>query len=211
MKFLRATLGVVLGLLLACLTPLMICNAITQSYGARCTPRVGEIPANRVALVLGTSKYLRGHRLNTYYCERIEAAVALYKAGKAEFLLVSGDNRTSHYNEPTTMKRDLIAAGVPKERIYCDFAGFRTLDSVVRAKEIFGQTRLTIISQRFHNERALYLAAAEGIDAVGFDASNTPQQGRALLREKLACVQAVLDAQFLHKRPRFLGERISIQ
>lgn len=166
---------------------------------------------NKVGLVLGTSKYLRNRRLNVYYAERIYAAAALYKAGKVAFLLVSGDNRTSHYNEPTTMKRDLIAAGVPKERIYCDFAGFRTLDSVVRAKEIFGQTRLTIVSQRFHNERALYLAASEGMDAVGFDAGNMPLRGKALLREKLACVKAVLDTQFLHKRPKFLGERISIQ
>ncbi|WP_395095049.1 vancomycin high temperature exclusion protein [Armatimonas sp.] len=169
------------------------------------------LPPNHVGLVLGTNKFVARGRHNAYYTQRITAAAKLYKAGKVEFLLVSGDNRTSHYNEPVTMKRDLVAAGVPKEKIACDYAGFRTLDSLIRAKEVFGQSKLTIISQRFHNERALFLASANEIEAVAYDAGtgNFPQ-GKTALREILARAQAVLDAWVLRTRPKFLGERISI-
>ncbi|WP_309712145.1 ElyC/SanA/YdcF family protein [Armatimonas sp.] len=172
---------------------------------------LSALPTNRVGLVLGTSKFVAKGRHNAYYTQRITAAAKLYKAGKVEYLLVSGDNRTSHYNEPVTMKRDLVAAGVPKEKITCDFAGFRTLDSLVRAKEIFGQSKLTIVSQRFHNERALFLAQASGIDAVAYDAGTGEfPQGKTALRELLARVQAVLDVGVLHTRPKFLGEHIAI-
>ena len=169
------------------------------------------LPANRVGLVLGTNKFVARGRHNAYYTQRITAAAKLYKAGKVEFLLVSGDNRRSDYNEPVTMKHDLIAAGVPKNKIICDYAGFRTLDSLIRAKEVFGQSKLTIISQRFHNERALFLARAHEIEAVAYDAGtgNFPQ-GKTALREILARAQAVLDAWVLRTRPKFLGERISI-
>nr|WP_309685591.1 ElyC/SanA/YdcF family protein [Armatimonas sp.] len=169
------------------------------------------LPANRVGLVLGTNKFVARGRHNAYYTQRITAAAKLYKAGKVEFLLVSGDNRRSDYNEPVTMKHDLIAAGVPKGKITCDYAGFRTLDSLIRAKEVFGQSKLTIISQRFHNERALFLARAHEIEAVAYDAGtgNFPQ-GKTALREILARAQAVLDAWVLRTRPKFLGERISI-
>lgn len=206
----RALGALVLGGALALVVGVLTCDAVVAAHGARCTAQLSALPSNPVGLVLGTSKYLPGRRRNAYYSQRIAAATRLYQEGKVAFLLVSGDNRTSHYNEPITMKKDLVAAGVPKERIYCDYAGFRTLDSVVRAKEIFGQSRLTVVSQRFHNERALYLAQAQGIEAVGYDASDKALPWRAFFREKLARVQAVLDTQLLHKRPKFLGERIEI-
>jgi len=172
---------------------------------------LSALPHTKVALVLGTSKYIAKGRPNLYYTQRIMAAASLYKAGKVEYLLVSGDNRKLNYNEPATMRRDLVAAGVPKEKITCDFAGFRTLDSIVRAKRVFGQDRLIIVSQRFHNERALFLAQASGVDAVGYDADeSSTQSAKVALRENLARVQAVLDVWVLHTRPKFLGEHIAI-
>lgn len=122
-------------------------------------------------------------------------------------LLVSGDNGSRQYDEPTAMKAALVAAGVPAERIVCDYAGFRTLDSVVRAREVFGQSRFLVVSQRFHNERAIFLARRLGIEAVGLNAQDVPRS-RALttwLREYLARVQAVLDVTLLGTRPRFAG------
>lgn len=172
---------------------------------------VQEIPYNKTGLLLGTAKWLPNKRLNYYYQFRIEAAIALYKAGKIDYILVSGDNGSIHYDESTTMQKDLMAAGVPKSRIFLDYAGFRTLDSVVRSKAIFGQDKITVISQQFHNERAIYIAENHGIDAIGFNAKDVnPTSGRTVqLRERLARVKMQLDL-LLGKEPRFLGEKISI-
>ena len=203
----------VLALLLTLpLVLIIVCQLIVLGGASgRHFDALTALPANRVGLVLGTNKFVARGRHNAYYTQRITAAAKLYKAGKVEFLLVSGDNRRSDYNEPVTMKHDLIAAGVPKNKIICDYAGFRTLDSLIRAKEVFGQSKLTIISQRFHNERALFLARAHEIEAVAYDAGtgNFPQ-GKTALREILARAQAVLDTWVLRTRPKFLGERISI-
>jgi len=114
---------------------------------------IKDIPYNKVGLVLGTVKTLSNGNINRYYQYRINAAAALFKAGKIKFVLVSGDNSRAEYDEPTDMKEDLIKKGVPENRIFSDYAGFRTLDSVVRSKAIFGQQNITIISQKFHNER----------------------------------------------------------
>ena len=131
-----------------------------------------SIPKNKVGLVLGTAKHMTDGTINLYYKYRIDATVELYKAGKIEYVLVSGDNSTKYYDEPSTFKQDLIAKGIPENRIYLDYAGFRTLDSVVRAKEIFGQTSITFISQKFHNQRAIYIANDYDIDAVGYNAKD---------------------------------------
>ncbi|MCT4601616.1 MAG: YdcF family protein [Marinifilum sp.] len=173
---------------------------------------LSNIPHNKVGLLLGTGKYLQDGRVNLYYQYRIDAAVALYEAGKLDFLLISGDNSTQNYDEPTSMKNDLIAAGIPEEKIYLDYAGFRTLDSVVRSKEIFGQSSITIISQKFHNQRAIYIAQAKEINAVGFNAKdvNIHYGLKTMLREKLARVKMFLDLQ-LGKEPKFLGEKIYIK
>ena len=208
----RCVLVVLVSLLALFLLAVALCQvAVLSSAAGRHQDTVDTLPSNRVGLVLGTSKFVAKGRHNAYYTQRITAAAKLYKAGKVEYLLVSGDNRTSHYNEPVTMKRDLIAAGVLKERIVCDFAGLRTLDSIQRAKLIFGQSKLTIVSQCFHNERALFLAQASGIDAVAFDAgTGNPPEGRAALRETMARVQAVLDVWVLRTHPKFLGEPVFI-
>ena len=119
---------------------------------------VNSIPKNKVGLLLGTSKYLRSGELNQYFENRIQATVDLYNAKKIEFIVISGDNRKMSYNEPQDMKRELLLRGIPEERIFLDYAGFRTYDSVIRMNKIFGQSNFTIISQDFHNRRAIFIA-----------------------------------------------------
>ena len=169
------------------------------------------IPYNKTGLLLGTSKYLANGNANPFFYYRIEAAVQLIKAGKIKYIIVSGDNSRKDYDEPTQMRADLMAAGIDSTIIYLDYAGFRTFDSMVRLKEIFGQTSVTIISQKFHNERAVYIASREGINAIGFDARDV--RGGLLLsmrlREKMARVKVFVDYIF-DKKPKFLGEKIII-
>ncbi|WP_321515694.1 ElyC/SanA/YdcF family protein [Marinifilum fragile] len=171
-----------------------------------------KIPHNKVGLFLGTAKYISNGQINLYYKYRIDAAVALFKAGKIKFILVSGDNSTNEYDEPSTIKEDLISKGIPANKIYLDYAGFRTLDSVVRCKEIFGQNSITIISQQFHNERAIYIANCKDIHAIGFNAKDVSMHYgfKTQLREKLARVKMVIDLIF-GKKPKFLGEKIEIR
>ena len=164
------------------------------------------IPKNKVGLVLGASRLAPSGNINLFYKYRVEAAVALYNAGKIEYILVSGDNSRKDYDEPTDFKKDLIAKGIPAERIFLDYAGFRTLDSIVRAKEIFGQDAITIISQKFHNERAIYIAQHFGIEAVAFNAKDVFKRPT---REYLARTKANLDLLF-NVEPKFLGDKIAI-
>ncbi|WP_394344063.1 SanA/YdcF family protein [Winogradskyella algicola] len=168
---------------------------------------VNDIPKNKVGLLLGTGKYATSGTINLFYKYRIDAAVMLYKSGKIEYILVSGDNSRKDYNEPSDFKNDLIAKGIPEDKIFLDYAGFRTLDSVVRAKEIFGQTKFTIISQKFHNQRAIYIAKHFSIDAVGFNAKDVYNSH---FREYLARSKASLDLVF-NVQPKFLGEKIVIK
>ncbi len=171
-----------------------------------------QIEKNKVGLVLGTSKYLKNGQVNLYFKYRINATVELFENGKIDFVLVSGDNGNKNYDEPTDFKEELIKRGIPENRIFLDYAGFRTLDSVVRAKEIFDQVELTIISQKFHNERAIYLAEKNGIRAVGFNARDVSGRYglKVQLREYLARTKVFLDIA-LGVKPKFLGEKIIIK
>ncbi len=182
-------------------------NTKDKIYGS-----IYDIPRNKVGLVLGTSKYRARKKINLYYKYRITAASQLYKKGKVEFLIVSGDNRRIRYNEPKLMRKDLIKMGIPPERIYLDYAGFRTFDSVVRAKEVFGLNKITIISQKFHIERAIFIAERKGIKAIGFAAKGIePKYGlHVLIREKLARVKMVIDL-LINNKPKFLGKKIKIR
>jgi SanA protein len=184
---------------------------VGQAAAGRMFDTLDEIPKRDVALVLGTSKYSNG-RINPFYTARIRAAAELYHAGKVDGLLVSGDNGRADYNEPAQMAADLAALGVPAEYITADYAGFRTLDSIYRAGDVFGLQSYTIVSQDFHVERALYLAAQKGHDAIGYLAySPRGFWGRHVRnREILARAQAVLDVEVLNKGPRFLGEPITV-
>lgn len=173
---------------------------------------VEAIPKNKVGLLLGTVKHLSNGNTNLYYTYRINATVALYKAGKIEFVLVSGDNGRKTYDEPTTFKEDLIARGIPENKIFLDYAGFRTLDSVIRAKRIFGQDAITIISQEFHNERAIYLAKHNDLNAIAYNAKDVSGRYglKVQLREYLARSKASIDVLF-NVEPKFLGEKIEIK
>jgi SanA protein len=173
---------------------------------------VEEIPHRRVGLVLGCSRTLPDGRRNLYFITRMNAAAGLFKAGKVDYLIVSGDNHVRGYDEPTDMKQALADAGVPTNGVYCDYAGFRTLDSVVRAKEVFGQAHVTVISQQFHNERAIYIAGRRGVDAIGYNAEDVRSihRLRTMFREQLARVKTVLDVSLLRTRPKFLGPRVEV-
>lgn len=164
-----------------------------------------DLPEREYGLLLGASRFVRGRFLNEFYRLRIDAAVRLYQAGKIRKIIVSGDNGRPVYNEPDDMKADLMKAGIPEDVILSDYAGFRTLDSVMRARSLFGTEQFTVISQRFHCERAIYLARAKRLDAVGFAAEDPPLrfQYKNMLREPLACFKAWLDIHLLGTRPKF--------
>lgn len=203
-------IGFVLGLILSGM--ILLSNYLIESNAKNKTfTDVSQIPKNKVGLVLGTAKMLQNGNINRYYKYRIEATVALFKAGKIQYVIVSGDNSTKTYDEPTDFKNDLIAGGIPENSIYLDYAGFRTLDSVVRAKEIFGQQSITIISQEFHNERAIYLAENNAIKAIGFNAKNVSAHYgfKTNLREYLARTKVFFDILF-NVQPKFLGKKIVI-
>ncbi|MCH7228675.1 vancomycin high temperature exclusion protein [Haloferula sp. A504] len=170
--------------------------------------KVAEVPGDRVGLVFGTSPWI-GDRENLYFRYRIDAAAELWKAGKLRCILVSGDNENRNYNEPEYMADALVEAGVPREMIVADYAGFRTLDTVYRAKEVFGVRKVTFISQKFHNERAAYLAKAKGLDYVGFNARDVEGQGglKTKLREIGARVKMWLDVRVLGTEPRHYGDK----
>lgn len=172
---------------------------------------VGVIPHNHCAVVLGTNKYISAGKINLYYTYRIQAAVLLYKSKKIDYIIVSGDNKHRSYNEPVSMYNDLVDAGIPKERIVLDYAGFRTLDSIVRCYMVFGQHQFTIISQPFHNHRAVYIGRKRGLDVIAFNAGD--QNGRpsikVIVREIGARVLLAYDL-IIGTQPHFLGEQIKI-
>lgn len=168
-----------------------------------------DVPAMDVALVLGTSRRSMDGGPNSFFTTRMEAAAALYKSGKVKHLILSGDNTTRYYNEPKDMFNALLALGVPKEDMTLDYAGFRTLDSVVRSKEVFGQKEIVVVTQQFHAYRALFISEFYGIKAVTFAASDADKSGMTSVvsREWLARPKAILDLYILRQAPKFLGEK----
>jgi SanA protein len=200
-------------LLIALILVIFVCNIIISSTAEGQTyTDTDTIPANRVGLVLGTSNRLTNGSPNPYYTYRIDATIALYKARKIEFVLVSGDNGSIYYNEPNTIKKDLINGGIPEHVIFLDYAGFRTLDSMFRAKFVFGLDKVTVISQKFHNERAIYIAKQKGLKAIGFNAQDisTSQGLKVQIREYLARVKVFID-MVLNTQPKFYGATIEIK
>ena len=205
----RKIIVALLLVLLVCGGAIGICNAIVKHKAkGRVYTEVGEVPYRKVVLVLGTIPIVNG-RQNLYYKYRMDAAAELYFAHKVSYLLLSGDNHISHYNEPESMRKSLIERGVPDSVIYLDCAGFRTFDSMVRAKKVFAQDSVTVVSQQWHNERAIYIAGHYDLDAIAFNAKDYTL-GRKVyiknhLREALAKVKVVLDLM-VNKQPHFLGE-----
>jgi SanA protein len=187
-------------------------NLVVQSAEGKTFNELSQLPSSRVGLLLGTSKYVKSGRQNIYFNNRITAALELFKAHKIEFLVISGDNSRVGYDEPTDMKTELVNNGVDSNKIFLDYAGFRTFDSMVRLKEVFGQDSAIVVSQKFHNERAIYIAEELKIKAYGYNADDvTKLYGfKTSVREKLARVKVVLDF-LLGTQPKFLGKKITIQ
>lgn len=208
----RVILSLTIVISLVILFTIIINKRVEFETNSKIYDNIDLIPHNKVALLLGTNPLNKYGRPNSYFTNRIDIASQLYHAGKVDFIIASGDNHIKEYDEPTAMRDSLIAHGVPENRIILDFAGFRTLDSVVRAKEVFGCDSLTIISQNDHCARALYLAEANGINAVAISAplrAGRWVRTRLALREWLARDKMMLDLWF-GKRPHFLGEKIDI-
>ncbi len=204
--------GAFLVFLVSCAAIIAIDYWVSWQAEDRIIYDIDEVPEREVAVVLGTSKYL-GRTLNDYYKYRIEAAIELFNREKVNQFLLSGDNAHRSYNEPWTMKRDLLKAGVPDERINLDYAGFRTLDSIVRAKKIFDTDNFLIITQKFHCERALFIANSYDIHATCLAVSGpTHHSGMTIrLREVFARTKAFLDLYIIGTTPKFLGPKEPIQ
>lgn len=170
-----------------------------------------DVPENSVAIVLGTSKYI-GKRDNIYFTNRISATKELYDAGKLSTIVVSGDNKHVSYNEPRDMKESLVKLNVPDSIIHLDYAGFRTLDSMIRMAKVFGQQRFIVVSQGFHNERAIFIARYYGYDAYGYNAKDLELSRfsfRTKIRELFARVKVFVDI-ILGTQPKFLGDPVDI-
>ena len=196
----------VLGLTLLCYW-LVVLSAKDRIFDS-----IDDIPYNEVGMVLGTGPTAITGNPNPFFVNRIRAVDELYKAGKIKFILISGDNSRVDYSEPDVMKDSLVARGIPEEVIYLDYAGFRTWDSVVRAKKVFDQTKMTVISQQFHNERSIFIGDRFGMELIGYNASNTTSRFhkmRALVRENFARVKIFIDI-IIGKQPHFLGDPIEI-
>ncbi|MBT1703447.1 YdcF family protein [Fulvivirgaceae bacterium PWU20] len=191
----------------------VLCNVwIVKSTENKVYTDINNIPVYNVGLVLGTSHKVVGGAPNPYFHKRIETAAALYKLGKIQHFILSGDNRTIFYNEPWEMRKALIKEGVPDSVITLDYAGLRTLDSIVRSKEIFGQNKITIITQPFHSYRALFISNYYDIDAIAMvaDEPGLEQSFKVLIREYFARAKAVLDLYVFKTEPRHLGRKEQI-
>lgn len=199
--------------ILASVAALMFIDGYISSYSsAYITDRMEDLPFNKCGLLLGTSKYRAEGGINPFFAKRLDAAADLYRAGKIDCIIASGDNSMKNYNEPRAMLQGLKERGIPAEKIHPDFAGFRTLDSVVRAREIFDQNSITVISQKFHNERAVYIGRKWGLDVTGYnaldweDADGVPVR----IREVFARFKAFIDVNLTGEQPKFLGDKIII-
>jgi SanA protein len=196
--------------LLLVLTFIIFTNVwVIRSTAPRIYEDVNDLPADRMGLVLGTSHKLMDGSPNPFFEQRITAAAELYNLQKIRHIIVSGDNRTKYYNEPHEMQKALIIKGVPRKAITLDYAGLRTLDSVVRSKEIFEQDQITIITQPFHAYRALFISESYGLDAVAYliEEPAITFSIRVRLREYIARTLAVMDLYILKTGPKHLGEK----
>ena len=207
MKWRRTIWMLAVALLGAFGCALLATRRVSEVSAPFVTDSVQNLPNVRVGLVLGCSPKLADGRTNLFFIRRMAAAAELFRAGRVQYLLLSGDNSRADYDEPSEMQHELVRAGVPASRLVLDYAGFRTLDSMVRAKQVFGLEEVIVVSQRFHNERAVYLGRAHGLRAFGFDAQ--PVGGRegtlVELRELMSRLSAVLEVNVFHTKPRFDG------
>ncbi|MBK5279148.1 MAG: YdcF family protein [Bacteroidia bacterium] len=189
--------------------PVIIANIwVIKSTEDKVYTNYHQLPENEVGLVLGTSNKLTDGSPNPFFENRIKTAAALYHEKKVSHFILSGDNRSKYYNEPFEMKKALMKLGVPESAITLDYAGLRTLDSVVRSKEIFGQDRITIITQPFHCYRAIFISNYYNINAVAVALESGEEEVfNIYFREYLARTKAILDLYVLKTAPRHLGDK----
>ena len=201
-------------LLLALPAAVLLANWwLIHSSATRIIADLDQLPANDVAIVLGTSRTIEhGRYRNPFFERRMDAAAQLYHAGKVRHLLLSGDNGRKDYDEPAWMRDALLARGVPAAALTLDCAGFRTLDTMARARAVFGQTKVTVVTDDFHLPRALFLARVHGLDAVGFPSAHVPDawSKTTRLREVGSRVKACLDVYVLRTQPKFYGPPVVI-
>ena len=201
-------------LLLALPAAVLLANWwLIHSSATRIIADLDQLPANDVAIVLGTSPTIEhGRYRNPFFERRMDAAARLYHAGKVRHLLLSGDNGRKDYDEPAWMRDALLARGVPAAALTLDCAGFRTLDTMARARAVFGQTKVTLVTDDFHLPRALFLARVHGLDAVGFPSAHVPDawSKTTRLREVGSRVKACLDIYVLRTQPKFYGPPVVI-
>ncbi len=195
-KKLNRVLWVLVAIIIAGLAVVAGCElAVYNASKGRVYSNVEEIPHREVGLLLGTNPKGRRGGINMFYNHRIDAAVALYEAGKVDRILISGAKKGIGYDEPQAMREALVARGVPDSILILDGQGFHTIESIVRAKEVYQVDSVTVISQEFHNRRSLYMAKHNGLDAIAFNAANTTiLRWRVImfLRERASRVKAVL-------------------
>ena len=201
MRLIKRIFKIVLYILIITLAFIVVCNIwIIASTESKVYQSVEGLPERKIALVLGTSKRLVDGTPNPFFHHRIKKAAELYKKGKVKHFILSGDNETRYYNEPLDMKKALINLGVPEKAITLDYAGLRTLDSIVRCKEVFGQDEVIIITQKFHIYRALFISQFFQLDALGLEADGVPvgQSIKVVIRELLARPKAIIDLYVLN-------------
>jgi len=209
-KKMTFTLSILLGLAVLFVA---LCNYVVIKHSrGRMYSNIDDVPYNKVGLLFGTSKYIKNGSPNPFFQNRIKAAADLYYAKKIDYVILSGDNQFSYYNEPQDMRKALRYMQVPDSVLVMDYAGFRTFDSVIRCFKVFGQTKFTLISQEFQNKRGIYIARKEGLDVVGYNAEDVDfRMGiKTSVREVLARVNVVLDIYLFHTQPKFLGKKIKL-
>lgn len=179
---------------------------IIKKEGRRVTPRADQIEKNEYALVLGTAPTFH-RRPNPFFVQRMDAAATLYRRGKVKKLLLSGDRSSDAYDEPAAMRAALISRGIPESATVLDNKGFRTINSVARAKRIFGLSKITIVTDDFHGARAVFLARHFGIDAVCFTSSPVPlsRSFKTRAREIASRTKAWLDVYVSRPKPESFG------
>jgi SanA protein len=154
----------------------VICNTLVNvNAKGRLYDDVNAVPQNKCGLFLATSPITPQGAHNYFFDNRINATVELFNAGKIEYIIASGGDYTQTQtigcDEPAAIRDSLISRGIPDDRIILDYEGLRTNNSIAKAKKVYGLNSVTLISQKGHNKRGVYLAKYYDIDAVGYNAA----------------------------------------
>jgi SanA protein len=171
--------------------------------------KLDAIPEKEVGIVLGCAPYVYRGQENLYFHYRMDAAEKLIRTGKVNYLLLSGDNQYREYNEPVAMRNELIKRGIPTEKLILDYAGLRTLDSVARAEMVWGLEDAIVVSQEFHNKRAIVIGNHFNIHLIGYNAQDVPLEIgiKTMIREFFARIKAVLDLYVIDEQPTHPGPK----